>query len=113
MVKDMKAKHQGLDEDLAEFLAVRGGRKKGFGARFEHWNFITPPSREEVVGIRKSLYMSQSEFARFLFMATNTIQSWEQGKRRPDGASAVLLRGLVGAKGKQMKAAVEALHLPA
>jgi len=113
MAKDMKAKHHGLNKDLAEFLAVRGGQKDGFGVHFERWNFITPPSRDEVVGIRKSLNMSQSEFARFLFMATNTIQSWEQGKRRPDGASAVLLRGLAGAKGKQMKAAVDALHLSA
>ena len=113
MTQNMKAKHKGLEKDLAEFLDVRDGQKRSHSARFERWNFITPPSREEVIAIRKSMKMSQSEFAGFLFMATSTIQSWEHGKRRPDGASAVLLRGLAGTKGKQMKAVVAALHLPA
>lgn len=110
MTQKMNAKHRGLEQDLGEFLDVRDGRKKALSSRFERWQFMTPPSREEVISVRKSMKMSQSEFASFLFLATNTIQSWEQGKRRPDGSSAVLLRGLAGAKGKQMKAVVQALH---
>lgn len=113
MKQKMSAKHRGLESDLGEFLDVRDGRKKAHSARFERWNFLTPPTREEVIRIRKSLEMSQSEFAGFLFLGTSTIQSWEQGKRRPDGSSAVLLRGLAGTKGKQMKAAVQALHAAA
>jgi DNA-binding transcriptional regulator YiaG len=110
MPQSIQMRHKGLKKDLKEFMDVRAGRKATPGPKFERWKFITPPSREEVIAIRKSLKMSQSEFASFLFMATNTIQSWEQGKRRPDGASAVLLRGLASSKGKQMQAVVAALH---
>lgn len=41
--------------------------------------------------IRRSLNASQVLFARFLNVSPNTIRSWEQGTRRPQGADLKLL----------------------
>lgn len=41
--------------------------------------------------IRSSLNASQVLFARFLNVSPNTIRSWEQGTRRPQGADLKLL----------------------
>ena len=41
--------------------------------------------------IRRSLHASQVLFARFLNVSPNTVRSWEQGTRRPQGADLKLL----------------------
>jgi putative transcriptional regulator len=41
--------------------------------------------------IRRSLNASQVLFARFLNVSPNTVRSWEQGTRRPQGADLKLL----------------------
>jgi len=48
-----------------------------------------PPSR--IKRIRISLHASQPQFARLLNVSTNTVQSWEQGVRRPRQAALKLL----------------------
>ncbi len=48
-----------------------------------------PPSR--IRKIRVSLRASQPQFARLLNVSTNTVQSWEQGVRRPRQAALKLL----------------------
>ncbi len=50
--------------------------------------FATP----DVKKIRKTLKMSQSEFARTFCIPLNTVQNWEQGLRRPDAPAAAYLR---------------------
>ena len=47
------------------------------------------PSR--IKRIRVSLRASQPQFARLLNVSTNTVQSWEQGVRRPRQAALKLL----------------------
>jgi putative transcriptional regulator len=42
--------------------------------------------------IRRSLNASHVIFARFLNVSPNTVRSWEQGTRRPQGADLKLLR---------------------
>jgi putative transcriptional regulator len=42
--------------------------------------------------IRKAAGLSQSEFAEILGVSVRTLQDWEQGRRRPSGAAATLLR---------------------
>ena len=42
--------------------------------------------------IRKASGLSQSEFAEILGVSVRTLQDWEQGRRRPSGAAATLLR---------------------
>jgi putative transcriptional regulator len=53
-------------------------------------NFAIKPL--DVVAVRKTLEMSQSEFADMLGVALKTLQKWEQGERQPTGAARSLLR---------------------
>lgn len=41
---------------------------------------------------RSKLGLSQTEFARLLGVSVDTLQNWEQGRRKPAGAARVLLR---------------------
>lgn len=41
---------------------------------------------------RKSLGLSQSEFAKLLGVSVRTLQDWEQGRKQPSGAAKTLLR---------------------
>ena len=47
---------------------------------------------DEVRRIRAQLKMSQANFARLLQVSNKTVQSWEQGTRRPQQSSARLLQ---------------------
>jgi putative transcriptional regulator len=48
-------------------------------------------SDPDVKKIRKSLKMSQSQFARLMGISVGTLKNWEQGRRKPDGPARVLL----------------------
>ena len=53
-----------------------------------------PPKRltpNEIKRIRLALHASQSRFARLLNVSPNTVESWEQGARKPDSAALKLL----------------------
>jgi len=45
----------------------------------------------EIVKIRSQFNVSQAVFARYLNISTKTVQSWEQGLGKPNGASLKLL----------------------
>lgn len=49
----------------------------------------TAPNRspQEVRAIRDKIGFSQRAFARLISVSVKTVQSWEQGLRRPDGAA--------------------------
>jgi putative transcriptional regulator len=51
------------------------------------WN-----AANEVTDIRKTMGMSQTEFAVLLGISVRTLHHWEQGSRQPSGAAKVLLR---------------------
>ncbi len=42
--------------------------------------------------IRKKLNASQAEFAHLIGISIDTLQNWEQGRRRPEGPALALLR---------------------
>ncbi|MCK9554821.1 type II toxin-antitoxin system MqsA family antitoxin [bacterium] len=42
--------------------------------------------------IRKKLHVSQSEFAYMIGVSINTLQNWEQGRRKPEGPALALLK---------------------
>jgi len=46
----------------------------------------------DVATLRKKLRLSQSAFAGFLGVSVRTLQDWEQGRRKPSGPAATLLR---------------------
>ena len=51
-----------------------------------------PPTPEEVRAIRSRLGMSQAKFARAFGIGIDIVQQYEQGRRRPSGPAATLLR---------------------
>ena len=49
-------------------------------------------SASDVVRVRKRLGVSQKKFATLLGISQDTLQNWEQGRRRPTGPAKVLLK---------------------
>jgi len=45
-----------------------------------------------VKDIRRKLHKSQSEFARMIGVSVDTLQNWEQGRRKPEGPALALLK---------------------
>lgn len=46
----------------------------------------------DVVRVRTKLGLSQNKFARLLGISEDTLQNWEQGRRKPTGSAKVLLK---------------------
>ena len=47
---------------------------------------------KDIVALRRFVGMTQEEFARAVGISVDTLQNWEQGRRRPEGPARVLLR---------------------
>lgn len=60
--------------------------------------FVRTPG--DVRSIRADMGVSQSEFARMMSVSVDTLQNWEQGRRKPSGPAAALL--LLAAKVPQV-----------
>jgi putative transcriptional regulator len=45
-----------------------------------------------VTKIRKRLNVSQANFAHMIGVSVDTLQNWEQGRRRPEGPALALLK---------------------
>lgn len=58
-----------------------------------HASVSRPPTRstERITTVRRRLGVSQQVFADLLNVSVGTVRSWEQGIRKPDGASRPLL----------------------
>jgi len=52
---------------------------------------LTPDVSNDIAKLRRSLGLNQTDFATALGISLSTVSQWEQGRRRPDGASAKLL----------------------
>ena len=63
---------------------ARGELTEGFVAHV--------PEHVDVKALRRKLGMSQSKFAASFGFGLDAVQSWEQGRRRPEGAARVLLK---------------------
>ena len=53
---------------------------------------FTVKTANDVVRTRTKLGISQTKFARLLGISEDTLQNWEQGRRKPTGAAKVLLK---------------------
>jgi len=51
-----------------------------------------PPTAEQVRALRARLGMSQAQFAHRFGFTVDTVQQYEQGRRRPSGPASTLLR---------------------
>jgi len=49
-------------------------------------------SGKDVTALRRFVGMTQEQFARAVGISVDTLQNWEQGRRRPQGAAIALIR---------------------
>jgi putative transcriptional regulator len=82
-----------LLQSVKEAAAIERGRAKP-SRTFEL------KTANDVARVRNRLGLSQNKFARLLGISENTLQNWEQGRRKPAGAAKVLLK--VAARHPQM-----------
>ena len=111
------------DVDTARLLADLAARRKPREAEIEAharedgdaWSdadiaeavrVYPPPRPEEVKALRDALHMSQAGFARRFGFSIDAIQQYEQGRRRPSGPAATLLRVIAA----DPAAVIRALH---
>lgn len=92
--KDFKKLLQGIDEMRA---IMKGTLKPGRVFKFDPI---------EVKKIRIKFHQSQEQFANMIGVSIDTLQNWEQGRRRPAGPALALLK----VAEKSPKAVLEALH---
>jgi len=91
MAKKIKVK---VFDDLRGALSDALAFERGARADLRVTELPAPPRKlrpREIRAIRHSLNASQVLFARFLNVSPNTVRSWEQGTRRPQGADLKLL----------------------
>ncbi len=81
-------------DDLRESLQDAAAFERGKTVNLRVSKLPRPPRRlrpREIRKIRHGLNASQVIFASYLNVSPNTIRSWEQGTRRPQGADLKLL----------------------
>lgn len=74
---------RGLEEAIAD---VRGEPTR------VRKHVVMVPAEVDVKAIRRRLGMSQSVFAERFGFSLGTVQNWERGHRRPEGAARALLK---------------------
>ena len=77
-----------LFEDLTKSIKEAGKIQRGEAkaSRVFTYNAI------DVRRLRKSVKVSQSKFALMIGVSVDTVQNWEQGRRKPRGPAMALLR---------------------
>jgi putative transcriptional regulator len=73
-----------LVTSIKQVGAIRRGRLKP--------SRVTDFRPDDVRAIRTKLDKSQAEFALMIGVSVATLQSWEQGRRQPEGPARALLR---------------------
>lgn len=81
---------EGLKAGLTAAIEHAKGERKGLRTTV----LPCPPkelSAKEITKVRNDLNVSQAVFASYLNISTKTVQAWEQGIGKPNGASLKLL----------------------
>jgi putative transcriptional regulator len=79
-----------LIESVKEAKAISRGRKAP--SRAFNAEEILHGQHPDVATLRTHFKLSQSKFAALLGISVDTLQNWEQKRRRPEGPAKVLLR---------------------
>ena len=79
-----------LVESVKEMNEIRSGRRAA--ANVTRAADILGTGTPDVATLRARFQLSQAKFAALLGISVDTLQNWEQGRRRPDGPARVLLR---------------------
>jgi putative transcriptional regulator len=74
-----------LLQSVKEAAAIERGENKP-ARKFE------VKTANDVIRVRNKLGVSQTRFARLLGISEDTLQNWEQGRRKPTGPAKVLLK---------------------
>jgi len=74
-----------LLQSVRQAVAIERGTLKP-GRQFE------VKTANDVVRVRQKLGLPQVKFARLLGISEDTLQNWEQGRRKPAGPAKVLLK---------------------
>lgn len=74
-----------LLQSVQEAAAIERGTMKP-ARRFE------VKTANDVVRVRNKLGLPQTKFAKLLGISEDTLQNWEQGRRKPAGPAKVLLK---------------------
>ncbi|PYU29960.1 MAG: transcriptional regulator [Acidobacteria bacterium] len=91
MAKKIKVNiHDDMRQSLADALAYERGERVDLRVT-EMPSPPKPMKPEEIRKIRLTLNVSQARFAQYLCVSTNTVESWEQGTRRPQNTALRLL----------------------
>lgn len=79
-----------LVESIKEMREIEAGRRKP--ARVTTLADLIGADTPDVAAIRATFGLSQAKFAALLGISVDTLQNWEQYRRKPDGPARVLLR---------------------
>ena len=79
-----------LLDSVREAKAIATGRRKA--SRVFRAEELLADEYPDVATLRTHFKLSQSKFAALLGISIDTLQNWEQKRRRPEGPAKVLLR---------------------
>jgi putative transcriptional regulator len=79
-----------LVESVKQMKAIEAGRLKP--ARVTRAADLLRGDVPDVAALRARFKLSQAKFAKLLGISVDTLQNWEQRRRRPEGPAKVLLR---------------------
>ena len=79
-----------LVASVKQMKAIKLGRLKA--GRLTRLPMLAHSDTPDVAAIRARFKLSQAKFAVLLGLSLDTLQNWEQNRRRPDGPAKVLLR---------------------
>ena len=79
-----------LVASVKEMKGIQAGRLKP--ARVTRAEDVVRPRTPDVASLRAKFKLSQAKFAALLGISVDTLQNWEQQRRRPEGPAKVLLR---------------------
>ena len=80
------ARKRKMTAEGAELLEAVSEMKAGIKGR------VYTPEQLLAISARRSVNLTQKEFARLLNVSVDSVQDWEQGRRSPRGAARTLLR---------------------
>ena len=78
-----------LFEELLQSVKEATSIERGVAKPSRSFEIKTP---SDVTRIRNKLGVSQTRFAQLLGISENTLQNWEQGRRKPSGSARILLK---------------------
>ena len=79
-----------LLESVKEAKAIAAGRRRA--SRVFRAEDLLTDEYPDVATLRAHFKLSQAKFAALLGISVDTLQNWEQRRRRPEGPAKVLLR---------------------